>query len=114
MPLPSGNRYGHDPQHPRLTAAVSVPKGKGGFSRILSLAAERAKAWYFYPGKCPAIHGTGRKVRSERREACQIVLEVIFRHLDLASMCLGIPTPASASGVVSGPLLYSRKPDSCA
>lgn len=34
-------------------------------------------------------------MRSERREACQVVLEVIFRHLDLASMCLGTPTPAS-------------------
>jgi hypothetical protein len=95
MPLPSGNRCGHDPQHPRLTAAVSIPKGKGGFPRILSLAAERAKAWFFHPGKCPALHGTGRKIRSERREACQVVLEVIFRHLDLASMCLGTPTPAS-------------------
>lgn len=95
MPQPSGNRCGHNPHSPRLNAAVSIPKGKGGFPRILSLAAERAKAWYFHPAKCPALHGTGRQVRSERREACQIVLEVIFRHLDLASMCLGTPTPAS-------------------
>lgn len=95
MPQPSGNRCGHNPCSPRLNAAVSIPKGKGGFPRILSLAAERAKAWYFHPAKCPALHGTGRLIRSERREACQIVLEVIFRHLDLASMCLGIPTPAS-------------------
>lgn len=95
MPSPSGNRCGHNPQNPRLTAAVSIPKGKGGFPRILSLAAERTKAWYFHPAKCPALHGTGRQIRSERREACQIVLEVIFRHLDLASMCLGTPTPAS-------------------
>ena len=95
MPLPSGNRCGHDPRNPRLTAAVSIPKGKGGFPRILSLAAERAKAWYFHPAKCPALHGTGRQLRSERREACHVVLDVIFRHLDLASMCLGTPTPAS-------------------
>ncbi len=95
MPQPSGNRCGHTPHSPRLNAAVPIPKGKGGFPRILSLAAERAKAWYFHPAKCPALHGTGRKIRSERREACQIVLEVIFRHLDLASMCLGTPTPAS-------------------
>lgn len=95
MPQPSGNRCGHNPYSPRLNAAVPIPKGKGGFPRILSLAAERAKAWYFHPAKFPALHGTGRKVRSERREACQIVLEVIFRHLDLASMCLGTPTPAS-------------------
>lgn len=95
MPHSSGNRCGHVPHHPRLSAAVSIPKRKGGFPRILSLAAERAKAWYFHPAKCPALHGTGRKIRSERREACQIVLEVIFRYLDLASMCLGTPTPAS-------------------
>ena len=95
MPPPSGNRCGHNPYSPRLNAAVSIPKGKSGFPRILSLAAERAKAWYFHPAKCPALHGNGRQFRSERREACQIVLEVIFRHLDLASMCLGSPTPAN-------------------
>lgn len=95
MPHSSGNRCGHAPHHPRLSAAVPIPKGKGGFPRILSLAAERAKSWYFHPAKCPALHGTGKKIRSERREACQIVLEVIFRYLDLASMCLGTPTPAS-------------------
>lgn len=95
MPRSYGNRCGHAPHHPRLSAAVPIPKGKCGFPRILSLAAERAKAWYFHPAKCPALHGTGRKNRSERREACQIVLEVIFRYLDLASMCLGTPTPAS-------------------
>ena len=32
-----------------------------------------------------------RKTRSERREACQIVIETIF-HLDLASLCVGTPT----------------------
>lgn len=95
MPPPSGNRCGHDPYSPRLNAAVSIPRGKGGFPRILSMAAERAKAWYFHPAKCPALHGSDRQIRSERREACQIVLEVIFRHLDLASMCLGSPTPAN-------------------
>lgn len=94
LAVPSGNRCGHDPKRPQLSAAAPIPKGKGGLPRILSLAAERAKAWYFYPAKCPQLHGTGRQVRSERREACQIVLEVIFRHLDLASMCLGTPTPA--------------------
>lgn len=91
----SGNRCGHDPKRPHLSAVAPIPKGKGGLPRILSLAAERAKAWYFYPAKCPQLHGTGRQVRSERREACQIVLEVIFRHLDLTSMCLGTPTPAN-------------------
>lgn len=96
MPSPSGNRCGHNPYSPRLNAAVSIPKGKGGFPRILSLAAERAKAWYFHPKKCPPLQiHSGRQIRSERREACQIVLESILRHLDLASMCLGTPTLAN-------------------
>lgn len=96
MPQPSGNRCGHDPRQPVLSAAVPIPKGRGGFPRILSLAAERAKAWYFHPQKCPPLQGhPGRQTRSERREACQIVLETILRHLDLASMCLGTPTLAN-------------------
>ena len=64
--------------------------------RILSLAAERAKAWYFHPKKCPPLQAQpNRRTRSERREACQIVLETILSYLDLASMCLGTPTAAS-------------------
>ncbi|MEA4855375.1 hypothetical protein [Solidesulfovibrio sp.] len=79
-----------------MTAAVSIPKGRGGFPRILSLAAERAKSWYFHPQKCPPLQShPSRQTRSERREACQIVLETILRHLDLASMCLGTPTLAN-------------------
>ena len=31
-------------------------------------------------------------MRSERREACQIVIETILSHLDLASLCLGTHT----------------------
>ena len=48
----SGNRCGHDPKNPNLSPAKPIRKGKGGLPRILSLAAERAKAWYFHPKKC--------------------------------------------------------------
>lgn len=92
----TGNRCGHDPRQPRLSPATPIRKGKGGLPRILSLAAERAKAWYFHPKKCPPLQShPKRKTRSERREACQIVLETILAHLDLASMCLGTPTLSS-------------------
>jgi hypothetical protein len=88
-----GNRCGHNPHCPALTPARPIRKGKGGLPRILSLAAERAKAWYFHPGKCkPLQSNPHRKTRSERREACQIVIETILSHLDLASLCLGTPT----------------------
>ncbi len=89
----TGNRCGHDPKHPNLSPANPIRKGKGGLPRILSLAAERAKAWYFHPKKCKLLQShPHRKTRSERREACQIVIETILFHLDLASFCLGTPT----------------------
>jgi hypothetical protein len=66
--------------------------GPGGLPRILSLAAERAKAWYRHPKKCPALCGDKRQTRSERREAYQIVIETVLSFLDLASLCLGTPT----------------------
>lgn len=89
----TGNRCGHDPKNPNLSPAKPIRKGKGGLPRILSLAAERAKAWFYHPKKCPPLQShPNRRTRSERREACQIVLETILAHLDLASMCLGTPT----------------------
>ncbi|MDL2216894.1 hypothetical protein LJB81_04110 [Desulfovibrio sp. OttesenSCG-928-M14] len=89
----SGNRCGHDPKNPNLSPAKPIRKGKGGLPRILSLAAERAKAWYFHPKRCKLLQShPHRKTRSERREACQIVIETILSHLDLASLCLGTPT----------------------
>ena len=89
----TGNRCGHDPKHPRLSPAKPIRKGKGGLPRILSLAAERAKAWYYHPKKCKLLQShPHRKTRSERREACQTVIETILSHLDLASLCLGTPT----------------------
>lgn len=90
---PSGNRCGHNPKQPNLSPAKPIRKGKGGLPRILSLAAERAKAWYFHPKKCKLLQvKPERQTRSERREACQIVIETILSHLDLASLCLGMPT----------------------
>jgi len=88
----SGNRCGHEPTQPRLTPARPISKGKGGLPRILSLAAERAKAWYRYPQKCHVLIKGNRQTRSERREAYQIIIETMLSFLDLASLCLGTPT----------------------
>ena len=60
--------------------------------RILSLAAERAKAWYAHPKKCHVLNKGSRQTRSERREAYQVILETMLSFLDLASLCLGTPT----------------------
>jgi hypothetical protein len=88
----SGNRCGHDPAQPRLTPARPISRGKGGLPRILSLAAERAKAWYRHPQKCHVLNKGSRQTRSERREAYQIIIETLLSFLDLASLCLGTPT----------------------
>ena len=89
----SGNRCGHDPQNPRLSPPVPIKTGPGAPPRILSLAAEKAKAWFFYPGSCPQLQSRpNRQTRSERREACQVVLEFILSRLDLSTLCLGVPT----------------------
>lgn len=93
---PHGNRCGHDPQNPQLSPVRPISKGPGGLPRILSLAAERAKEWFFHPEKCPPLNSnTNRQTRSERREACQVVIEVLLSRLDLDSLCVGCPTPAS-------------------
>ncbi len=89
----AGNRCDHDPKNPQLTPCQPIRKGKGGLPRILSLAAERAKAWYKHPQKCPLLcTKSSRKTRSERREAYQIIIETLLIHLDLASLCVGTPT----------------------
>jgi len=89
----NGNRCGHDPAQPKLTPARPISKGKGRLPRILSLAAERAKAWYRHPQKCHVLIKGNRQTRSERREAYQIIIETMLSFLDLASLCLGTPTP---------------------
>ena len=93
LTLKHGNRCGHDPKNPQLSPRQPIRKGKGGLPRILSLAAERAKAWYRHPQKCPSLCSSrDRRTRSERREAYQIVIETLLIHLDLASLCVGTPT----------------------
>ena len=90
---PSGNRCGHDAQNPHLNPILTIRTGPGGPPRILSLAAEKAKEWFFSPAQCPPLQTRpNRQTRSERREACQVVLEFLLSRLDLATLCLGTPT----------------------
>jgi hypothetical protein len=88
----TGNRCGHCTKRPSLSPAQSIRQGKGGLPRILSLAAERAKAWYHHPQKCYVLNKGNRQTHSERREAYQVIIETMLSFLDLASLCLGTPT----------------------
>jgi hypothetical protein len=54
-PQKSGNRCGHDPQNPNLSPPNPIRKGEGAPPRILSLAAELAKEWFWNPQKCPLL-----------------------------------------------------------
>jgi len=89
---PCGNRCGHDPQNPRLSPPTPIKTGPGGLPRILSLAAERAKEWFWNPKNCPLLEtNLDRQTRSERREAIQVVLEYLLSRLDLVSLRVGVP-----------------------
>ena len=89
----TGNGCGHDPRNPRLSPPTPIKTGLGGLPRILSLAAERAKEWFWNPPKCPLLETSpDRQTRSERREAIQVVLEYLLSRLDLATLCVGTPT----------------------
>jgi len=89
----SGNRCGHDPENPNLSPLNPIRKGMGAPPRILSLATERAKEWFWNPQKCPLLEtNANRQTRSERREAIQVVLEFLLSRLDLVTLCVGTPT----------------------
>lgn len=87
----SGNRCGHNPRRPRLHPAGGTLR-EGGYPHILKRAAEKAVEWYKKPYKCSPLLKDGKPMRSERREACQVILETIFSLMDLASLQLGTPT----------------------
>ena len=88
----AGNRCGHNPKVPRLTPPKPIQKGKGNLPRILSLAAEKSKAWYNEPNRCPKLYSRpNRQTRSERREAIIIIIETLLKRLDLASSRVGMP-----------------------
>ena len=88
----AGNGCGHDVSRPRLQPLIPIPKGPGGLPRILSLAAERAKDWYYFPEKCTTLYFGDRQTRSERREAHQRIIEAMLSFLDLPTLCLGRPS----------------------
>jgi len=91
-----GNFCGHDPQNPRLTLEKPAKTGKGGIPRVLTLCLERIKDYYYNPRKLiPSLdlaNGSNRQQRSERREACLLLLMALLKYTDLASLRVGIPT----------------------
>jgi len=91
-----GNFCGHAPLSPRFTLARPAKTGKGGIPHVLTLCAERLRAYYYSPRKViPSLdlaNGSERQQRSERREACVLLLTALLKYTDLTSLQVGIPT----------------------
>lgn len=93
----SGNRCGHHPDYPRLTPASPIKDGRDGKPsqpKILKAMISRVKEYYAKPDIIPSLNtsnGSVRQQRSERREACVLLLAVLLKYLDLASMRVGVP-----------------------
>jgi len=64
---------------------------------VLTLCAERLQDYYHRPRQViPSLdlaNGSARQQRSERREACVLLLTALLKYTDLASLRVGIPTP---------------------
>ena len=91
-----GNHCGHDPACPALGTHRIYPKGPGGLPLVLHKAVERLRGFYWRPALLPSLNlanGSTRQQRSERREACIQTLSTILYHLNLTTLCVGIPTP---------------------
>ena len=92
-----GNSCGHDPQRPRLTLTKPPKTGKGGIPFVLSQLITLLKSYYDNPRQLiPTLdlaNGSNRQQRSERREACILMLSALLKYTDLASLRVGIPTP---------------------
>ena len=92
-----GNLCGHDPRSPRVTLTKPPKTGKGGIPFVLSHLITLLKSYYDNPRQIiPSLdlaNGSNRQQRSERREACMLMLTALLKYTDLASLRVGIPTP---------------------
>jgi len=90
-----GNFCGHQPDSPRLDL-VSPTTDKQRPGILIELQA-RIKRYFDNPDVIPSLRNAngskqGRQMRSERREACLVLLAVIVEYMDLVSLRVGIPT----------------------
>ena len=93
---PGGNYCGHNPQAPQFVLKNPAKTGKGGLPAVLIRAMERIQQYYAAPRRLfPSLdlaNGSERQQRSERREACICTLAALLKHVDLATLKVGIPT----------------------
>ncbi len=92
-----GNYCGHSPENPRLELVKDVVSPGKALPGILTELKERVKRYYSKPAVIPSLRNAskspqGRQQRSERREACLLLLAAIISFTDLVSLRCGVPT----------------------
>jgi len=101
MSAGTGNRCGHDPQNPQWFTPPAKNRARPPILRKLN---EAIQAYYHEPAATiPSLNlanGSERQQRSERREACLLVLSSLTHYLDLVTLRVGIPqTDGSFQGI---------------
>ena len=90
-----GNFCGHQPDAPRLE--LVRPTTDKIRPKILAELQGRVRQYYRAPRYIPSLNsanGSKRQQRSERREACLLLLNAILEFTDLTSLRCGVPTSA--------------------
>lgn len=97
--VPSGNNCGHRPDAPRFF----IPPDKHAKLPLFIRRSQEAIQDYFWKTiifpHLNAVNGSTRQQRSERREACIVLLGCILHFTDLVTLRVGIP---HANGTMMG------------
>lgn len=92
-----GNYCDHSPESPKLALLKPVTSPDKTLPGILLELEERLNRYYSSPNTLPSLRhanrsAKGRGMRSERREACLLLLKAIIAHTDLVSLRCGFPS----------------------
>lgn len=88
-----GNYCGHNPDAPRL--GLVKPTTLKNRPKILQRLQEELRQYYYSPSRLPSLNAANRskrQQRSERREACLLVLAAVLEYTDLTSLRCGVPS----------------------
>lgn len=94
-----GNFCGHNPARPRLSPS-NAPSER--LPLILRRLLERIPDFYWSPETLPSLNAANnsiRRLRSERREGCLLILAAILKFTDVESLRVGIPTAEGFAGL---------------
>lgn len=84
-----GNGCGHDPEKPIMNLAKGMTKSQ---PLVLRLLAERLQDYYWKPNKIPSLNfanGSKRQQRTERRNACYLLMVGLLKFTDITSLRVG-------------------------